>query len=166
MKRIICIGNRYIPEDAAGPEVYERLLQYALPSDVEAIDGGLAGLNLLRFIEGAERVVFVDRVSGFGQPDPGKRDRSREIVVLEAADVTVAAEGQYDHSAGLAYLLHVLPEVCEGAMPPILLVGIEGHPDERVIDQAAALALEMAVEGSRQNDPVVMNSLEVWHENK
>ena len=74
MKRIICIGNCYTPDDAAGPKVYDRLLQCALPNDIEVIDGGLAGLNLLRFIDNAERVVFVDNVSGFGQPN--------EIVVL------------------------------------------------------------------------------------
>ncbi|MFC1975804.1 hydrogenase maturation protease [Chloroflexota bacterium] len=161
MKRIICIGNPYIPEDTAGPKVYKRLLQYTLPNDVEIIDGGLAGLDLLRFVEGAERVVFVDRVSGFGQPNSGKQDANCEIVVLDAANIASVAANRYDHAAGLAYLLHVLPEVCENPVPPTVLVGIEGHPDKRVIDKAAALALEIAVAGSRQNGPVVMNSLEV-----
>ena len=32
----------------------------------ELIDGGLDGLNLLSHVENAERVVFVDRVIGFG----------------------------------------------------------------------------------------------------
>jgi len=136
MKRIICIGNRYVPEDAAGSQVYERLLQDALPSDVQVIDGGLAGLNLLPFIEGAERVVFVDSVSGFGE---------NGIVVLKAADVAAAAESGYGHAAGLAYLLRVLPDVCDGTVPHILLVGIEGQPNKNTIAQAAVLALHIAV---------------------
>ena len=149
MKRIICIGNRYVPEDAAGSQVYERLLQNTLPSDVQVIDGGLAGLNLLPFIEGAERVVFVDSVSGFGQYDesrPGRSDRN-EIVVLKAADVTAMAESRYGHSAGLAYLLRVLPDVCDGIVPHILLVGIEGQSNKDTIDQAAALALKIVIGG-------------------
>ncbi len=149
MKRIICIGNRYILEDAAGPKVYERLRHCLLPHDIEVIDGGLAGLNLLRFVEGAEQVVFVDSVSGFGQPNPAGRDVSSQIVVLEAADVTAAVESKYDHAAGLAYLWQVLPQVCEGNVPHILLVGIEGYPDEKIVDEAATLALQIVVEGSR-----------------
>lgn len=138
MKRIICIGNCYTPEDAAGPKVYDRLLQHTLPHDIEVIDGGLAGLNLLRFMDGAERVVFVDNVSGFGQPN--------EIIVLEAEDVVTFAGNGYDHSSGLAYLLRVLPEVCEGSVPQILLMGIEVDPDDGTIDKAASLALKIAVE--------------------
>jgi len=42
MKRIICIGNGYIPEDAAGHKVYDRILQQPLPHDIEVIYGGLA----------------------------------------------------------------------------------------------------------------------------
>lgn len=148
-KRIICIGNRYIPEDAAGSKVYERLLQGALPLDVEVIDGGLAGLNLLRFVEGAERVVFVDSVSGFIQPNENKENENG-IVVLEAADVAPVAGSRYEHSAGLVYLLRVLPDVCDGIVPHMLLVGIEGQPDEEVIDKAAALAVKIAVEGDRE----------------
>lgn len=138
MKRIICIGNCYTPEDAAGPKVYDRLLQHTLPHDIEVIDGGLAGLNLLRFMDGAERVVFVDNVSGFGQPN--------EIIVLEAEDVATFAGNGYDHSSGLAYLLRVLPEVCEGSVPQILLMGIEVGQDDGTIDKAASLALKIAEE--------------------
>lgn len=147
-KRIICVGNRYVSEDAAGPKVYERLLQGVLPLDVEVIDGGLAGLNLLRFVEGAERVVFVDSISGFIRPNENKENEN-EIVVLEAADVASVAGNRYEHSAGLAYLLRVLPDVCEGIIPHILLVGIEGQLDEKVIDEVAALALKIALDSGR-----------------
>jgi hydrogenase maturation protease len=145
VKRIICVGNRYIFEDAAGPKVYDHLRQQPLPDDVEVIDGGLAGLDLLRFMEGAERVVLVDGVSGFSQSDAGEQNAGSQIVVLEVADVAAAAGSRYEHSAGLVYLLRILPEVCEGAVPQTLLVGIEGQPDEGVVDEAATLAVQIAV---------------------
>lgn len=141
MKRIICIGNRYDSEDAAGPKVYDRLLRNILPGYIEVIDGGLAGIDLLRFIEGAELVVFVDSVSGFGKPN--------EIVILEGANVAAFAGSRYDHSSGLAYLLRILPEVCEGAIPQIILVGIEVGSYNRAIGTAASLALKIAVENGR-----------------
>jgi len=138
MRRIICIGSRYVPADAVGPTVYDRLKQTSLPGNVEVVDGGLGGLGLLRFLEGTERVVFVDRVCGFGRPN--------EIVVLGEKEVAALAGQRCDHSAGLAYLLRVLPEVCEGHLPHVLLVGVEGDPDERIVGEATALALKIAAE--------------------
>lgn len=147
MKRIICIGNRYVPEDAAGLFVYEQLVHMSLPRDIEVIDGGLAGLDLLRFIEGAERVVFVDRIVGFSQPQPGQLNESSTIVVLDASDVTDLAARRYDHTAGLAYLLRVLPTVCEGVIPSIQLVGIKSYPCDEVIQKATEITLKIALEG-------------------
>jgi hydrogenase maturation protease len=134
MRRIICIGNRYIAEDAAGPAVYDHLRKRKLPADLELIDGGLAGLNLLGCLEGARQVVLVDSVSGYGD---------NRVHVLAEEEVASLASCQYDHSAGLAYLLRVLPEVCEGPIPRVKLVGIEGYPDQETIRVAAALALEI-----------------------
>ena len=37
-KRIICVGNRYRPEDSAGPMVYDQLVNDKLPKDIEVID--------------------------------------------------------------------------------------------------------------------------------
>lgn len=139
MRRIICIGNRHHPEDAAGPRVYDLLRRRGLPDGIELIDGGLAGLNLLRYLERAERVVFVDRVSGFGRPG--------EVLSLDLEEATAAAMRRYDHTGGLAYLLRVLPAVCEGPTPGIRIVGIEGKADDAAIADAAALALKFAADG-------------------
>ncbi|MBI3976747.1 MAG: hydrogenase maturation protease [Chloroflexi bacterium] len=146
MKRIICVGNRFIPADAAGPRVYDALVRRELPDGVQVVDGGLAGLDLLRFVEGVERVVFVDRVVGFGRPG--------EVVVLDAVEAAVAGGTRYDHAAGLTYLLRALPVVCEGALPDVLLVGIEGEPDEAAIAAAAALSLQVVIRGRRRDAPV------------
>ena len=145
MKRIICIGNRYAAEDAAGPAVYDHLRRLPLPPGLELIDGGLAGLDLLRYLEGAELVVFVDSVSGFG-------DRST-VLILAEEEVAALANSRYDHSAGLAYLLRILPEVCEGALPQVKLIGIEGHPDQAAIHEAAALALKIVGGNGYENRP-------------
>ena len=74
---IICIGNRLLSEDASGPAVFDSLQKLSLPQDVEIIEGGTAGLNLLPLLEKGGRVVFVDTVSGFA--DDG------EIVMLDQA---------------------------------------------------------------------------------
>ncbi len=140
MKRIICVGNAHVDQDAAGLQVYARLQQYALPNDVEVIDGGLGGLDLLQFVEKSERVVFVDHVEGWNTPD--------RVMVLSAADVAETATATYDHAAGLGYLLRVLPNVCDGTIPPIVVVGIQGTAQAREIEQAALLAMQLVSNGT------------------
>ncbi len=148
MRRIICIGNRYAAEDAAGPAVYDHLRRLELPAGLELIDGGLAGLDLLRYLEGAEQVVFVDSVSG-----AQRGDLNNTVIVLAGEEVAALASSRYDHSAGLAYLLRILPEVCEGALPQVRLVGIRGHPDQAAIHEAAALALKIVGGSGYENRP-------------
>ena len=138
-KRIICVGNRYRSEDSAGPMVYDQLVSDRLPRDIEVIDGGLAGLNLLRFIHGADRVVFIDAVNGFGP--------SSSVIVLDAKDASRHADTIFGHSAGLSYCLRVLPEVHDGKLPEIFVVGIEGTTDPDIILKAARMSLKIAAEG-------------------
>ncbi|NOZ23282.1 MAG: hydrogenase maturation protease [Planctomycetes bacterium] len=145
MNRIICIGNRYASDDQAGPKVYDRLAEMELPRGIEVIDGGLGGLDLLRFVEGAERVVFADTVEGFGRPG--------EVVALDPQKAEFGVSAAYDHSAGLAYLLRVLPEVCDGAVPDVFIVGIEVPPNRQAVAAAAEKCLEIAGGGHGQAGP-------------
>ena len=147
MRRIICIGNRYAAEDAAGPAVYDYLRPLVLPAGIELIDGGLAGLDLLRYLEGAEQVVFVDSVSG------AQRGDLNTVLILAEEQVAALASSRYDHSAGLAYLLRILPEVCDEPLPQVTLVGIEGHPDQAAIHKAAAIALQIVGGNGYENRP-------------
>jgi hydrogenase maturation protease len=133
--RIICIGNRHLPEDAIGPRVYDRLQERGLPEDTDLVDGGLMGLDLLPFFEGAGRIVFVDRICGFAAEG--------EVVVLSGSEVAEAAGARHDHGAGLPYLLRCLPRVLEGNPPEILLVGVESPPDEEVLEEACRKVLDL-----------------------
>jgi hydrogenase maturation protease len=139
--RIICIGNRLLPEDAAGPAVFDCLQKFRLPAGTELIEGGTAGLNLLPLLEQVGRVVFVDTVSGFTSDG--------EIIVLDqAALVRSSTTPQFGHDIGLPYVLSVLPKVCDGELPEeITLIGLEGKCDAQVIEKAAKLSLSVAAGG-------------------
>lgn len=141
MRRIICVGNRYTAEDAAGPLVYDRLARTELPPGIELIDGALAGLDLLRFVEQAERVVFVDAVRTDGSPG--------RIIVLAADELEDNISESYDHAAGLPYLLRALWCAFDDPLPEIWVVGIEGLPHSEMIENAADLCLSIAAEGAR-----------------
>jgi hydrogenase maturation protease len=136
---IICIGNRLIPEDAAGPAVFDRLQKTTLPVGVDVVEGGLAGLNLLPLLEQGGCVIFVDSVSGFAGEGT--------LVVLDQMDVIQSLSSvHYGHGAGLPYLLSVLPGVCDGQMPEeIVLIGMEGVLSDSMIDRAAEFAISKAL---------------------
>jgi hydrogenase maturation protease len=133
LRRVICIGNRWVGADDAGPRVYDRLCGASLPSGVEVIDGGLGGLALAPLAEGAERVVFVDAVSGFGAPGA--------VVVLRGPALEGVGEERFGHGGGLGWLLRSLPRVGDGAAPEVVVVGLEGPADEGGVARAAEAAL-------------------------
>ncbi len=135
--RIICIGNRLAAEDQAGPRVFDRLGAAPLPPAVELADGGLAGIDLARLVEGVERVVFVDSVAGFGRPG--------RVVVLSAAEVAAEAEAGFGHGAGLPYLLRMLPVLLDGPLPEVAVVGVEGAAGDAAVEAAAGRSLALAV---------------------
>ncbi len=140
MNRIICIGNRYLDGDAAGPLVYDLLRRQSLPDGVEIVDGGLAGLNLLPLLADPVRVVFVDALTGVAATE--------QVVVIEQARLLAECEAEgYGHSAGLPYLLRLRPQLYPDASPEILVVGVTGQPTENKLRQAATLAVRIARHG-------------------
>lgn len=139
---IICIGNRLLAEDSAALMVFDRLQQRTLPDNIRVLEGGLMGLNLLPFLEQGGRVVFVDNVSGFTRPG--------SLVVLGQEEIIATGAEHYDHNSCLAYVLSVLPKVCEGELPEeIVLLGIEGPYTERLVEEAANLSVSIAQNGKK-----------------
>jgi hydrogenase maturation protease len=141
---IICIGNRYVAEDVAGLEVFDRLRAIQpLPPGVEVVEGGVAGLGLLPLLEQGGRVVFVDAVRGFARADG--------IVILSHQEILQSPRQEhFDHWAGLPYLLAVLPKVCDGPLPEdIVLLGLEGNCTATTYDKAAEMSLAIATYGVR-----------------
>lgn len=139
---IICIGNRFVAGDEAGPLVCDRLQALPeLPERITVIEGGLSGLNLLPYLEMGGRVVFVDAVRGFTQGDG--------VVILDQEEIlTSSSQIHFDHGAGLPYVLKVLPHVCEGELPEeILLVGLSGACTAQIVEQATTIAIKVAVHG-------------------
>jgi len=132
VRRIICVGSRHQPQDWVGPAVFEELAGEELPPEVELIDGGLAGLDLLRLMPPGARVVLVDRLIGFG--DPG------EVAVLEREEAAGLTGERFDHAAGLPYLLRVLPAVGGEPLPRVTLVGADGEPDRELVRRVARRA--------------------------
>jgi hydrogenase maturation protease len=57
------VGNLLLSDEGVGVRVIERLDQtYLLPREVQTLDGGTLGLDLLYYLEGVENLLIVDAV--------------------------------------------------------------------------------------------------------
>jgi len=57
---VLGIGNVLRKDDGVGIRVIELLRERKLPDHVRLLDGGTAGLDLLSYLEGANRIIIVD----------------------------------------------------------------------------------------------------------
>jgi hydrogenase maturation protease len=151
--RIICVGSRLAESDAAGPRVHDVLAGKA-PADVEVIDGGLMGLDLLPLMEGASQIIFVDAMEGAD---------GESVYVLDGIEAGGTLDDGYGHGGGLAYLLRMLPHVWEGTMPEIRLVGVAGCCDDERAEEVAALCLDLARGGASRKAGTERKSGESKH---
>jgi len=68
MIRILGCGNPLVGDDGIGVHIANKLMEMhsELPDNVEVIDAGVGGLELLNFMENAEQIIIVDAVKGAG----------------------------------------------------------------------------------------------------
>lgn len=135
MKRIICIGNQFLHGDDFGSRVYQQLSRRSLPGDVELIDGGIAGLNLLSYFDGCEQVIFIDSL--------GRDIPPNEIVDVEGTDL-VTNEVSYSHASGLGYVIQADRLIRKEHPPRILLLGAGLHASEQAVAHATERCLQLA----------------------
>jgi len=65
---VLGIGNTMLRDEGIGVRVAEKMMKMSLPPEVEVMDGGIKGLDLLYFIEGRKKVIVVDAVKADAPP--------------------------------------------------------------------------------------------------
>jgi len=66
-KIIIGCGNLLLGDEGIGVHLIEYLKQKDIPDDIELIDGGTAGFELIDFIGQSDKVIIVDAVKAGGR---------------------------------------------------------------------------------------------------
>ncbi|MFV9503495.1 MAG: HyaD/HybD family hydrogenase maturation endopeptidase [Oscillochloridaceae bacterium umkhey_bin13] len=150
---ILGLGNLILGDDGLGVRMIERLLeQYALPAQVEAIEGGTLGLHLLPYLEGVQALLIIDAI--WADQPPGS------LIRLEGEALPVALNDTMSpHQFGLAELLAVgslygpMPQriVLWGIVPASMEFGLElSEPVAAKLDELMAqLVAELAGWGIR-----------------
>ena len=127
---VIGLGNILLQDEGLGVRAVERLAQqYILPEQVEWLDGGTLGLDLLPRLDGVTDLLIADAVQT--ESEPGS------LVRLEGDEIQAALSLKMSmHQVGLQDLLSVaslqgrLPRrvVVWGIVPAELQLGLELTP--------------------------------------
>lgn len=143
-KNRICIigcGNPLMGNDGAGIAVMHHF-RGKYPG-VDAVDGGTGGFGLIPLMEGYEKVVIVDAMTGIG-------DRMGEVVVFEALP-TPGTPVCALHDLGVGEVVTLAREL--GYVTEIVTVGIEAGAIQafsREIDPAVQEGILVAEEEIRK----------------
>ncbi len=71
---ILGVGNILLGDEGAGVRAVELLQErYLFPDQVELVDGGTAGLELLSYLDGKEEMIIIDAIIGDEPPGTVKK---------------------------------------------------------------------------------------------
>jgi hydrogenase maturation protease len=127
---VLGLGNILLSDDGVGVRVAERLIErYHFPPEVQVMDGGTLGLDLLGYVEDSDRLVVVDALDVGARPGTLARLVDGEVPAFLAPKIS-------PHQMGLADLLAAsrlsgrFPDelVLWGVQPESLDVGLELSP--------------------------------------
>lgn len=135
MKKTVVVGfgNLLMGDDGVGIRVVQELRQHPLPAHVEIVDGGLASLEVLAAVHGADRLVLVDALTGSGVPGDIYR------LTLEDLETPPSAPVYSLHEFTLADALYLMQKT--GALPPTTIYGIEPASTDMSLELTPAVAI-------------------------
>lgn len=142
---VLGVGNTLLEDEAIGVRAVELLLErYTLPPEVQVIDGGTAGMELLEPLEDCDKLIIIDCVR-VGQP-PGSviRRVDNEVPQFFRTKISPHQIGVSDVLAALQ-LRERFPKhlALIGIQPKSLECGIQLTPEiEATLPQVLAMAVE------------------------
>ena len=114
---VLGLGNLVHADDGVGVHAIERLLQNpGVPPDVDLLDGGTQGLNLLSRISGVQRILVIDAVDA-GQP-PGT------IMRFDGSSLAGMPGKPSVHQLGFTDLMVAL-QLIGGAPEEMVVLGVQ-----------------------------------------
>jgi len=115
---VLGVGNILMQDEGFGVRVVEQLQQhYSFPENVQVLDGGTLGMELLRFLVGTDRLILVDAVNGGLPPGSLYQFNHDEVKAYFKEKVSM-------HELGIQDVLAVL-EVLEKPAKEIKILGVQ-----------------------------------------
>jgi len=133
---VLGLGNILLQDEGLGVRAVERMAaRYQLPPDVQVMDGGVMGLDLLPYLEGISHLLITDAVQT-GQP-------AGSLVRLEGEAIPAALQVKMSmHQVGLQELLALAG--FQGTLPEqVVLWGLEPASLEWGLELSAPIAAQL-----------------------
>ena len=146
---ILGVGNILLRDEGIGVHIVNQLQKYDLPSNVEVIDGGTAGLDILLLQEGSYKLVVIDAIRN--NKEPGTIYKTKYLAPQFIAGFSAGQSQVSLHQFGLVESL-AAAEKMNCAPEEIVVIGVE--PGE------VNLGLELTEEVARSIPKVIEQVLE------
>ena len=134
-KVVLGLGNLLNRDEGLGVEALKRLdTQLGEQSQVELLDGGVLGLNLLMIVEDCSHLLILDAVN-VGKPAGTVVELRKDQIPLYAGVKLSQHQVTFQEVLGLANIRGYLPEHLHliGIQPEDLSIGLELSP---IVEQA------------------------------
>jgi hydrogenase maturation protease len=127
---ILGVGNLLMSDEGIGVHIIQHLVsEYHFPEDVQVLDGGTLGTDLLYYLEGVENLLLIDAVEARREPGSLIRLEDDEVPAFMSIKISPHQMGVPDMLA-VAKLKDVYPKrlVLLGIQPERVEIGLDLSP--------------------------------------
>jgi hydrogenase maturation protease len=114
---ILGIGNILLKDEGIGVHVVRRLKEMPLPENVEVLDGGTAGLELVDFMENRRKLIVIDAVKNGERPGTIYRLTEKNLKIKPKAIMSF-------HEIDFLDALY-MSEVMKNRPKEVIVIGVE-----------------------------------------
>jgi len=140
---VLGVGNILLQDEGFGVRVVEAVLQqYCFPVNVQVLDGGTLGMELLRYLMDTDKLIIIDAVLGNLPPGSVYEFENDSVKSYFKEKVSM-------HELGIQDVLSVL-DILENPVREIVVLGVQ----PAIMDVGLELTPVIA-----EKIPVVMNRL-------
>jgi hydrogenase maturation protease len=149
---ILGIGNILLKDEGVGVHVVQRLKEMHLPDDIEILDGGTAGLDLVDFIAERKKLIVIDAVNTGEKPGTIYR-LTEENLAIQPKAIMSFHDIDFLDALHMSIVMDEKPEeiVVIGIEPKDMSDGTELSPEieERIPDIIKIVMQELNNEQSK-----------------
>ena len=126
---VLGVGNILLSDEGFGVRVAEALSQrFRFPDAVEVLDGGTLGIELMRFLDGAQRLILIDAIHG-SEPGSFRIIQGDDVRLYFQEKVSLHEMGIQEVLASLVVMEKPIAEIVViGVVPQSLEIGLDLTP--------------------------------------
>ena len=126
---VLGVGNILLSDEGFGVRVAEALSQrFRFPDAVEVLDGGTLGIELMRFLDGAQRLILIDAIHG-SEPGSFRIIQGDDVRLYFQEKVSLHEMGIQEVLASLVVMEKPIAEIVViGVVPVSLDIGLDLTP--------------------------------------